>query len=145
MTYIWLGIIILAIIAEAATVQMVAIWFAPAALVSLISLYLGAPVWLQVALFLITAALCIAFLYRKLKKNISKGYTKTNIDAVIGSKAVAEVDIPGGGIGRVKVRGISWQACSEVDVQKGDTVKVLSVDGVTLICEPLADKETAEK
>ena len=70
MTYIWLGVAILAVIVEAITVQMVAIWFAPAALIAMVSNLLGAPVWLQVMIFVLISALCVAFLYKKLRKNI---------------------------------------------------------------------------
>lgn len=73
MVYFWLIVAVLAVIAEALTVQMVAIWFAPAALVAMVSAIFGAPLMVQLVLFVAVAALCVAFLYKKLRKNIARG------------------------------------------------------------------------
>ena len=134
MTYIWLGVAILAVIVEAITVQMVAIWFAPAALIAMVSNLLGAPVWLQVMIFVLISALCVAFLYKKLRKNIHDNCAKTNLDAIIGSTAIVENEIPPQGLGRVKVRGMSWQAYCEEGAKVGEHLIVTAIDGVTLKC-----------
>lgn len=141
MNYIWFGIMILALVAEALTVQMVAIWFAPSALLALIANLLGAPLWLQITVFILFSAFCVTVLYGKLRKNISNTCEKTNIDAIIGAEAVVEEDIDEGGYGRVKIKGVSWKAQSEVPVSSGEKVKIASIDGVTLKCEPVKEKE----
>lgn len=135
MIYIWLVVAISAIIVEAATVQMVAIWFAPAALVAMVSAIFGVPLVVQIALFVAVAALCVAFLYKKLRKNIADDCGKTNLDAIIGMTAKVETEIPADGVGRVTVKGISWQAACPGGAPVGAHVRVLSIDGVTLICE----------
>lgn len=135
MTYIWLIVAVLAIIAEAVTVQMVAIWFAPAALIAMLGAVFGAPLWLQITLFVLVSALCVVFLYKKLRKNIADDCEKTNLDALIGTLAKVETEIPPDGVGRVTVRGNSWQAACSGGAPVGAHVRVLSIDGVTLICE----------
>ena len=72
MVYIWLIVAVLAVVAEAVTVQMVAIWFAPAALVAMLGAIFGAPLALQIVLFVLVSALCVVFLYKKLRKNIAE-------------------------------------------------------------------------
>lgn len=140
MTYVWLGVIVLSLVVEAITVQMMAVWFAPAGLVALILALAGAPVWPQVLIFIVTAAICVATLYRKLRKNIKEKCEKTNIDALIGAIAVVEEDIPQFGNGRVKIKGISWLATSDTEIKIGTRVKVISIDGVTVRCEPVYEK-----
>ena len=135
MSYIWLGVMIFSLVAEALTVQMIAIWFAPAALVSLIAHLLGAPIWLQIVLFIAVAAICVAALYKKLRKNIGEKSEKTNIDALIGEIGFVEEAIPLYHNGRIKVRGMSWKAVSDEPLEIGDMVRVLAVNGVTVKCE----------
>ncbi len=135
MTYIWLIVAVLSIIAEAVTVQMVAIWFAPAALIAMLGAVFGASLWLQITLFMLVSALCVVFLYKKLRKNIADDCEKTNLDALIGTLAKVETEIPPDGVGRVTVRGNSWQAACSGGAPVGAHVRVLSIDGVTLICE----------
>ena len=135
MVYFWLIVAVLAVIAEALTVQMVAIWFAPAALVAMVSAIFGAPLMVQLVLFVAVAALCVAFLYKKLRKNIAEDCGKTNLDAIIGMTAKVETEIPADGVGRVTVKGNSWQAACPGGAPVGAHVRVLSIDGVTLIGE----------
>lgn len=135
MVYIWLIVAVLAVVAEAVTVQMVAIWFAPAALVAMLGAIFGAPLALQIVLFVLVSALCVVFLYKKLRKNIAEDCVKTNLDALIGATAKVETEIPQDGVGRVTVKGISWQAACPGGAPKDAHVRVLSIDGVTLNCE----------
>ena len=137
--YIWLIVAVFAVIAEAMTVQMIAIWFAPAALVALALSACGVSLTIQILTFIIVAAVCVATLYKKLRKSIKDKSEKTNLDAVVGAVAVVEEDIPALGHGRVKLKGISWQATSKTDITAGSRVKVLGIDGVTLSCEPVSE------
>ena len=79
MVYIWLIVAFLAVVAEAVTVQMVAIWFAPAALVAMLGAIFGAPLALQIVLFVLVSALCVVFLYKKLRKNIAEDLSLIHI------------------------------------------------------------------
>ncbi len=137
--YIWLIVAVLAVVAEAMTVQMIAIWFAPAALAALALSACGASLAAQILTFIVVAAVCVATLYKKLRKSIKDKCEKTNLDAVVGAVAVVEEDIPAHGHGRVKLKGISWQATSKTDITAGSRVKVLGIDGVTLSCEPVSE------
>ena len=137
--YIWLIVAVIAVVAEAMTVQMIAIWFAPAALVALVLSACGVTLTAQILTFIIVAAVCVATLYKKLRKSIKDKCEKTNLDAVVGAIAVVEEDIPALGHGRVKLRGISWQATGKTDITAGSRVKVLGIDGVTLNCEPIPE------
>lgn len=73
MVYVWLIVAVLAVIAEALTVQMVAIWFAPAALVAMVSAIFGAPLMVQLVLFVALRH----FVWRFCTKNCAKTLPRT--------------------------------------------------------------------
>lgn len=142
--YIWLGIAIVSLIIEVATSGLATIWFVPSALISMVLAFMNIPVAVQIAVFIVLSVLMIILFYRKLKENIEKKSEKTNIDALIGKEAVAEEDISFRSMGRVKVGGMSWSAYIEKDsetINKGDFVKILSIDGVKLRIEKVKTEE----
>ena len=59
LTILWLALMVLFLVTEAATVTMVSLWFAAGALTALVASLLHAPVWLQVVLFLAVSALLL--------------------------------------------------------------------------------------
>ncbi|MCR5353675.1 MAG: NfeD family protein [Clostridiales bacterium] len=141
MTMIWLFVAIAAIVLEVITVQMVAIWFAPAAIVSLLLSLLGVNEIVQIVVFVVISALLVIFLYGKIRKNIAEKSEKTNIDAIIGADAIAEEDFGGDVTGRVKIKDMSWKASCEENVEKGQKLTVKKIEGVTVVC---AVKNTAK-
>ena len=55
--FFWLVLLVVFLIAEAACpIHLVSIWFALGALVALLCAALGAPVWLQITLFVVVSA-----------------------------------------------------------------------------------------
>ncbi|MBR4979681.1 MAG: hypothetical protein IKX77_03935, partial [Clostridia bacterium] len=85
MTMIWLFVAIAAIVLEVITVQMVAIWFAPAALVSMVLSLLGVNEVIQIVVFVLISAFLVVVLFGKIRQNIAEKSEKTNIDAIIGA------------------------------------------------------------
>ena len=49
--YAWLGLIVILVIIEAATVSLTTIWLAGGALIAFIFALLGLPLWTQIAVF----------------------------------------------------------------------------------------------
>ena len=70
----------------------------------------------------------------------SKDNEKTNLDRIIGETAIVTEDIKKNVVGEVKVDGKRWSAVSKENCLKGDTVKVLKIDGVKLIVEKESEK-----
>ena len=140
----WLCAVIFFVIVEALTVQMLCIWFAAGALVSLILAVLGAPVWAQVVVFVVCAALLLLFTRPIVKRLMKKQVTVTNSDRVIGMSAVVIREINNDAAeGQVKVAGQVWTARSlEGDVLPVDMkVVVRSIEGVKVIVERLEELE----
>ena len=139
-TYIWLAIAIVSVFVEVMTTGLAAIWFAPAAFISMLLAIFGAPISVQIPAFVVISGFLMLLFYKKIRDNINKSSKKTNIDALIGKEAVAEDDLLPKSTGRVKVGGISWSAYINSDsqpVMKGEYVRILSVNGVKLEVEKI--------
>ena len=133
MVLFWLIVMVVLIIAEAATVGLVSIWFAGGALSALIAASLGAKPWLQLVLFLaVSAALLLALRPIARKLGHDKDYA-TNVYANIGKLAIVVEPIDNlRGTGRVMIGSVDWTARSDDGsvIPKGEKVRVLRVEGV---------------
>lgn len=137
MPYVWIAVIITAVAVESMTSALVAIWFMPSAIVSMILAFFSVPVLVQVLVFMLVSALLI-ILSKMIFKNVLRVRpTPTNADTVIGESAVVTERICNmENKGLVKVRGQIWSAKSAdgADLEPGDIVSVISIEGVKLIC-----------
>lgn len=143
--YFWLAATILMFILEAVTVNLVSVWFALGSLAALIAAFFGAQLWLQIAIFFIVTVVTLIATRPLVKKYFSKNHhVPTNVDAVIGRICIVTDDIDNlAASGQVIVDGMTWTARSEKGekIRKDSQVRVLSVNGVKLIVEPLPEKE----
>lgn len=137
--WIWVGVIILAIILEIATDQLVSIWFVPGAIIAVVLDFFGVFYAWQILAVLLLAAIGILFLRKlvaRIKPNLS---TKTNIDAIVGERCVVTEKIDTfAGRGQAKIKGQIWSArgLQDDDVfEEGEILQVVGVEGVKLICK----------
>ena len=133
------------LIAEASTVSMVSLWFAAGSLVSLIAAVLGAPLWLQITLFLAVSAVLLASLRFIVRKHITPKLTATNVDAIIGSQGFATADIDNvNATGTVKLGAMEWTARSATGeiIKTGTLVKVEKIEGVKVFVVPVSVPST---
>ena len=137
LVWFWVGVFILAIVLEAATVDFVALWFALAALPSFVIALIGGPLWLQIIVFLIVSILLLAYTRPYMVKYFKKNRIKTNVHAAIGKIAVVSKEITPNSIGAVTLRGIRWSAVSNETIKKGDELRILDIEGVKLIVESI--------
>lgn len=137
LVWFWLGLFLLAVIFEAATVDFVAIWFAVGSVPAFILAIVGAPVWLQIATFLIITIVLIAFTRPYMMKYFKTNQIKTNAQSVIGKTATVYEEILPNEIGAVKLRGQVWSAISDSKIEVGTEVRILEIEGVKLIVEAI--------
>ncbi len=138
MPVVWLVATIIFGVAEAVTVQFISIWFAGGALAALIASMLGAPLWIQVTLFFVAAAILLIATRPIAKKLIGAKKTATNADMVIGSTGIVEQPINNlRETGRVFVNGLSWAARSEdgSEIATDETVIVKRIEGAKVFVE----------
>ncbi|MCL2033203.1 MAG: NfeD family protein [Oscillospiraceae bacterium] len=135
---IWLLIAVALIVIEGATVQFVFLWFAAGAVVSMLASLMGAPVSVQLVLFIITSIVALLTGRPILQKKITPKKTATNADAVIGKNGVVTEEINNlMQTGRVIANGLDWTARSADDskIEVKQKVAVKAIDGVKLIVE----------
>lgn len=138
-TIIWLVLLILFLVAEAATVTMVSLWFAAGSLAALIVAVTGGSLGLQIFVALAVSALLLACLRPVVRKHFTPGLTKTNVDAVIGSCGYVTADIDNvSAMGTVKLGAMEWTARSTTGapIPKGTLVKVVRIEGVKAFVTP---------
>jgi len=85
----------------------------------------------------ITTSIILIILYvffgRKLIKNkLSTKNNKTNVDNLIGESGICTKPIEANSPGQVKIKSEIWRAESDEKIEKGDKIKVISIEGVTL-------------
>lgn len=142
MIWIWLAVMLLALVCEGCTTALVSIWFVPPAIISMILAVIGVDVWIQVVVFFVVAIASIAVFHSVFKKKLAITKKKaTNTDVLIGEKAVVTEDIDNlRAIGCVKVNGQLWSALNENEtetVKIGDVVEIVAVKGVKLVCRKI--------
>lgn len=141
MIFVWLFVIVAAIVVEASTVTLVSIWFVPSACISLILALCNVRLWIQLVVFFGVFLLLMILLKPVFKKNLGLKRVATNADTVIGAQAVVIEPINNLlAQGQVKVRGQIWTARSydeAITFEEGEIVTVLSIEGVKLICKPI--------
>ncbi len=139
MPWVWLGVTIAAIVIEASTLALVAVWFIPSALISLVLALLRLPLWLQVPVFLALSVAQMIFLKPFMKKVLKIRYSPTNADTVIGKTGTVIEKIDNiAGTGAVKADGKVWTARSSDDsitIDEGSLVCAVEIRGVKLICK----------
>ena len=140
MTVFWLVAMIALFVIEAATVNLVTIWFAVGALAALISSLAGGPLWLQIAIFIIATVATLIPTRTLAKKYFNKSkHQPTNADMVIGQPCTVTEEINNlAGTGAAKCLGKEWSARSESGetIAKGETVTAIAIEGVKLIVRP---------
>lgn len=145
MALFWLVALIILALAEAATVGLVCIWFAGGALVALIATGLGAPLWLQIGLFLVISGILLALLRPIMGKLARPKRTATNADRHLGRTALVTEEINNlKETGAVKLDGVIWTARTEDGqmIPAGSLIEVQRIEGVKMIVKAL--KQSAE-
>ena len=123
------------IVIEAASPQLVAIWFVLGAVAALISSFFGVEIWVQVVIGLAVTVITLVATRPLVKKIMLSKPEKTNADRYIGCEGVVTSVIDDiSGTGRVTVMGTSWSAYSEEGktIPEGAKVIVEGIKGVKL-------------
>ena len=136
MPYVWLGVMLLAIIVELSTMGLVSVWFLPGALVALVLALLGVDLIWQVVAFTVLSVLTL-LLGRKYFRPFRQRL-KTNVDALIGTSALITEQVCNiEERGALKIGGQIWSARAEQPediLEVGDVVEIVDIRGVKLIC-----------
>lgn len=136
---IWLLLIVVFLIAEAATVTMVSLWFAAGALAAMLASLTGGSIAFQVTVCLAVSVLAVAALRPLVRKHITPKLTRTNVDSVIGTTGFVTEDIDNvSAQGQVKLGSMYWTArsTSGASLSKGTLIRVDRIEGVKVFVSP---------
>lgn len=133
----WLILLACFLVVEAITVGLTTIWFAGGALVAAIASGLGARILIQWVLFLIVSLALLIFTRPMAVRYMNKGVPKTNVNSLIGERAVVIQKINNlEQTGQVRINDIEWMArtsSDEVTIPEHAIVTIEDVQGVKLI------------
>ena len=134
---IWLGFLALLLVIEAITAGLTTIWFAGGTVIAFFAAVFGAPVPVQLLVFVVVSFILL-FLTRPLAiKYINTSTVRTNVDSLIGKEARVTAEISNAKeSGTVSVQGQEWTARSaEEDAvyPEGTRVWIREIQGVKLI------------
>lgn len=136
MLWIWIGLIVIFVIVEAATVQLVTVWFAVGGIAGLIAYAFGLEIWMQILIFAVVSAVALA-VTRPFVKRFTKGRKQpTNADRYIGQEATVTEPISNElSMGAVRIGGLEWTArtVDNSEVDKGERVTVEAIEGAKLL------------
>ena len=136
---IWLVLTVIFLIAEAATVTVISLWFAAGALAAMAAALLGGGIWLQAAVFLAVSAIALTALRPLVRKYLNPKLTATNVDSIIGSVGIVTAPIDNiASAGQIKLNGMEWTArsTSGKPIQAGIRVTVDRIEGVKAFVSP---------
>ncbi len=151
----WLGVLLIALGVLFFALEVITPTFGALALSGIISMLIGSiilispdspygDISLQVIIPVVglSAIFFLAVAYFGFKAQTRKKLTGQ--EGMIGKTAIAETDIDQKG-GKVFIEGEIWNAYSDEPIKKGEKVKVVKVEGLTLKVEKHIDNEPEEK
>jgi len=137
----WAVLLVVLVIVELETIQLVSIWFALGAAGALVSAALSPGLWwMQILIFLAISLISLLFTRPLVKKHVKLKETATNADRVLDMvgevrETVSSIDNKGA----VYVGNKLWTARAEPgaeSIPEGTRVDVLRIEGVKLIVRP---------
>jgi len=145
MWIVWLAIFIVAIIIEAAGPELISIWFVAGSLVAMILSFIpGIPWWVEAITFVVISVLTMLFIRPLIAKFTKTNKIDSNIDEIIGKKALMIKSCDELNYGELKLNGTIWTACSsenEISIPEGAMVEVVAVSGNKLIVKEIKRNE----
>jgi membrane protein implicated in regulation of membrane protease activity len=96
----------------------------------------GGPAWAQWLIFIVTAIVYLLLFRNRLRGGIER--PTAEVDTLVGELVVPRERILPGDVGRVDLRGTTWDARNQgsVAVDVGQRCRVASVDGLVVLIQP---------
>ena len=141
MSIFWFSIFVILLVIELSTANLITIWFAIGAAISMISSAFVDGFLIQLAIFVASSFVMLCATRPLVKKFKINEVQPTNSERVIGKKAEVTKKISPNNYGEVKIYGNYWTAVSEDNTfDVGTKVIVREIDGVKLIVDKEEEK-----
>lgn len=137
MFWIWIGVIVLSVILEAVSMELISIWFTFGAVIPLIlSAIDGIGPEIQIIVFILVSAILIISLRKVTKKFLLRNANfKSNSESLIGKEFKMLTDTDFDTVGSLKVNDVVWNAVGDKKqtIKKDTIVEVVAIEGNKLI------------
>ena len=130
---IWVVVFVLAIIIEFSTQELVSIWFALAALPSLILAACGIEFYWQIVAFAGVSLLAFILSQLFLRNKIKVRSSATNADSLIGGEIFVTATVKRNEPGEGRVRDVTWTIISDEEISKGEFALIKEIRGNKLV------------
>ncbi len=133
MTLFWGLLFLIFIGIELLTINLVTIWFAFGSIVALFASLFIDSMFILTIIFILSSLVSLFLTRPFLMKIKKKGFEPTNSDRYVGKSGQVIKKITSHENGEVKVLGSIWTAKSDEELEVGEKVVVIKIDGVKLI------------
>jgi membrane protein implicated in regulation of membrane protease activity len=133
--WIWAIVLVVCLVVEVSTPQLVSIWFAAGALLALVFAAVSLPWWAQTIAFVGLSLVLMLTLRKILAKLFKSNNEKTNAESFIGQVFTLLTPIENGQDGTIKIGDVIWKVQTEdqKDYPAGQKVVVIKIKGNKLI------------
>lgn len=140
---VWLGLVILLLAIEIATMGLTTIWFAGGAMAAFLSTFFGVSAAGQRTIFVVLSLVLLVITRPAAVRYMKGNQPRTNADSLIGQLAVVSKEVNNlAQSGEVMIADISWTARSRAAdhvIPSGSKVKICAIEGVKLIVEEIEE------
>ena len=141
MWIIWLAVFVLALIIEAASAELLSIWFALGSLIAIILSFIpGVEWWIQLIVFLVISIAALFCLRPLMSKMMKRTQVKSNVDEMIHKKGKMVKTYDEFNHGEVRINGVVWTAIGSDEketIEEDSYVEVLAVEGNKLVVKKI--------
>ena len=130
--YIYLAIVVLALLVEFFTSEMVSVWFVGGGIISMILSACNVGWEVHFPIFIGVSIILLACFRKFVLKYFNKGESKTNADSAIGKEYELLTEIGFNKPGSIKINDVIWSAVTENQedvISAGAVVKVVGIKG----------------
>lgn len=137
---LWLAVVVVAIIIEIETFQIVSVWFAASALVTMILAAFNCPFEIQLIVFVLLSTV-LFIVSRPIVKKLNKGKSENStVESMIGEKVVVTKEIKVGETGEIKAKYDRYTAiapCETTNIPVDTLCVIKEIRGNKVIVERL--------
>lgn len=127
---VWLVAVFVFLVLELISMGLTTIWFAGGAVVAFVASLFGAPIPVQILLFIVTSVVMLIFTRPVVEKKLNNSRTKTNVEEIIGKEGkVTEAVDNFNQKGVVVINGLEWSA------RNGETDDIIPVGAKVIVKE----------
>ncbi len=136
---VWLAIVLLGIVIEALTTELISVYFSLGSLISMICAIIGISFWPQLWIFVIVTAISLFATRPLFLKYIKTNEVKTNTESLVGKRFKLIKEISEGSFGEVSIAGVVWNVSTNDNssIEVDSTVEILALEGSKLIVKKI--------